>query len=154
MKTKLLHVQLIRSPEGALVGLLAARAAELVRGEELLLARESRAVASASRRRTTSVEFRALASKSKMRKEIRAGKYSHTTTERTREMKIRLLVDLLEQKYVSASGPQMQIGPPPRGRRKMAATDLIHFPSKVLLIFRTYVHRADFSSFGSLLAFG
>ena len=69
-------------------------------------------------------------------------------------MKIRLLVDLLEQKYVSASGPQMHIGPPPRGRRKMAATDPIHFPSKVLLIFRTYVHRADFSSFGSLLAFG
>ena len=42
-------------------------------------------------------------------------------------MKIRLLGNLLEQKirYVSAPGPQMQLGTPPRAGRKMAAV-LIH----------------------------
>ena len=43
-------------------------------------------------------------------------------------MKMRLLVNLLEQKihYVSAPDPQMQLGTPPSGGRKMAAMYLNH----------------------------
>ena len=53
---------------------------------------------------------------------------SCTTTKRTREVKSRLLVNLLEKKihYVSAPGPPLQLGKPPRGGRKMAAMVLIH----------------------------
>ena len=52
---------------------------------------------------------------------------SCTTTKRTREVKSRLLVNLLEKKihYVSAPGPPLQLGKPPRGGRKMAAMVLI-----------------------------
>ena len=54
--------------------------------------------------------------------------FSRTTTTRTREVKIRLLGNLPEQKihYVAALGPQMQLGTPPRASRKIAAMVLIH----------------------------
>ena len=43
--------------------------------------------------------------------------FSRSTTMRTREMKIRLLANLLGQKCTPAPGPQMRLGTFPRGGR-------------------------------------